>query len=314
MVRWFLDAEDNPDSHQNLIITFWCIYNIPWILHANLIRGICIKVGKLTSKNYVKTINLRCAVNKIFVKYQSSRAVLTPKPLPCVRPYAQPSLWALCCRLKVRLSLQVGEGDAAANDSTLVLKMKFLKFGILCQMILSQWKHLVVIIILIIYCGLVVHIIDTRAQKVVSYTSAHITETVFAHDQHCEEQGCLSLPQLYRHSQKHRKWINHTVGHWTTGVSTYPALRGARHFPSTSCFLCLVSTQCPHIFATQMQYWWDAILETIHRQLLHLVSKQECWIIEEKWRFVKSIRHLKRLNEKVGWRCASYKKSIQVVS
>jgi len=29
----------------------------------------------------------------------------------------------------------------------------------------------------------VVHITDTRAQKVVSYTSARITETVFAHDQ-----------------------------------------------------------------------------------------------------------------------------------
>jgi len=28
-----------------------------------------------------------------------------------------------------------------------------------------------------------VHITDTRSQKVVSYTSAHITETVFAHDQ-----------------------------------------------------------------------------------------------------------------------------------
>jgi len=26
-----------------------------------------------------------------------------------------------------------------------------------------------------------VHITDTRSQKVVSYTSAHITETVFAH-------------------------------------------------------------------------------------------------------------------------------------
>jgi len=52
-----------------------------------------------------------------------------------------------------------------------------------------------------------VHITDTRAQKVVSYTSAHITETVFAHDQHCEEQSSLSSPQLYRHSQKHRKWI-----------------------------------------------------------------------------------------------------------
>jgi len=52
-----------------------------------------------------------------------------------------------------------------------------------------------------------VHITDTRAQKVVSNTSARITETVSAHDQHWEEQSTLSLPQLYRHSQEHRKWI-----------------------------------------------------------------------------------------------------------
>jgi len=52
-----------------------------------------------------------------------------------------------------------------------------------------------------------VHITDTRAQKVVSYTSAHITETAFALDQHWEEQSNLSSPQLYRHSREHRKWI-----------------------------------------------------------------------------------------------------------
>jgi len=52
-----------------------------------------------------------------------------------------------------------------------------------------------------------VHIADTRAQKLASYTSAHITETVLAHDQHWEEQSTLSSPQLYCHSQKHRKWI-----------------------------------------------------------------------------------------------------------
>jgi len=45
-------------------------------------------------------------------------------------------------------------------------------------------------------------ITDTRAQKVVSYTSAHITETVFAHDQHWEEQSTLSPPQLYCHAQQ----------------------------------------------------------------------------------------------------------------
>jgi len=52
-----------------------------------------------------------------------------------------------------------------------------------------------------------VHITDTRAQKVASYTSAHITETVFAYDQHWEEQSTLSSPQLYGHLQEHRKWI-----------------------------------------------------------------------------------------------------------
>jgi len=52
-----------------------------------------------------------------------------------------------------------------------------------------------------------VHITHTRTQKVVSYTSAHITETVFAHGQLWEEQIALSSPQLYRHSQEHRKWI-----------------------------------------------------------------------------------------------------------
>jgi len=31
---------------------------------------------------------------------------------------------------------------------------------------------------MIFYCGLMVHITDTRTQKVVSYTSAHITEMV----------------------------------------------------------------------------------------------------------------------------------------
>jgi len=42
VVRWFLDADDNPDSHQNLIITFlahlecslkFACKFIPWYLH-----------------------------------------------------------------------------------------------------------------------------------------------------------------------------------------------------------------------------------------------------------------------------------------
>jgi len=37
-------------------------------------------------------------------------------------------------------------------------------------------------------------------------------------------------------------------------------------------------------------------------------------VIEDKWRFVKSIRHLKRSEINVGWRCATFKKMIQIVS
>ena len=43
VVKWFLDPDDNTDAHQKLIITFWPIHNVPWNLHAKLIRGICIK-------------------------------------------------------------------------------------------------------------------------------------------------------------------------------------------------------------------------------------------------------------------------------
>jgi len=46
---------------------------------------------------------------------------------------------------------------------------------------------LLIFIFFLFYCGLMVHITDTRAQKVVRYTSAHITETVFARDQYWEE-------------------------------------------------------------------------------------------------------------------------------
>ena len=46
---------------------------------------------------------------------------------------------------------------------------------------------------------------------------------------------------------KAQKMGNHTVGHYTTGVSTCPALRRARPIPALLTFLCLVCTQCPHI-------------------------------------------------------------------
>jgi len=42
-----------------------------------------------------------------------------------------------------------------------------------------------------------VHITDTRTQKVVSYTSAHITEAVLVHDPHWEEHSSLSFVGLW---------------------------------------------------------------------------------------------------------------------
>jgi len=37
------DADDSPNSHQNIIITFWTSYNVPWNLHANLFHGMSIE-------------------------------------------------------------------------------------------------------------------------------------------------------------------------------------------------------------------------------------------------------------------------------
>jgi len=76
--RWFMNADDNSDSHQNLIITFWPICNVPWNLHANLFR--CIRINKLTSKKYAKTINLLCEGNKVFVKYHAKEGGFHPQP------------------------------------------------------------------------------------------------------------------------------------------------------------------------------------------------------------------------------------------
>ena len=171
---------------------------------------------------------------------------------------------------------------------------------------------------MIFYCGLMVHITDTRAQKMVSCTSAHITETVFAQCTWPTLGGAKQfiLTTAVSSFARAQKMDNHTVGHYTTGVSTCPTLRGVEHFLSTSYFFYPRCVHSVHIISTtQKQNWWDANTETTHEQLLHSVSTiQEPWIIEEKWRFVKSIRHLKRSNKKVGWRCASYKKSIQFVS
>ena len=70
-----------------------------------------------------------------------------------------------------------------------------------------------------------------------------------------------------------------------------------------------------HFFTAQKHYWLDANTEPMHLQLLQLVAVvQERWIIEEKRRFVKSIRHLKGKDNIVRWRWASYKNLIHIVS
>jgi len=37
-------------SHQNLLITFWPVYNVPWNIHANLFRGACFKSTNYQAK------------------------------------------------------------------------------------------------------------------------------------------------------------------------------------------------------------------------------------------------------------------------
>jgi len=80
VVRWFLDADDNEDSprsdyyflaHLQCSLKFACKF-ILWYLHY---------VDKLTSKKYAKTVNLLCASNNVFVKYQAQGGGLTPTPL-----------------------------------------------------------------------------------------------------------------------------------------------------------------------------------------------------------------------------------------
>jgi len=58
VVRLFQDAEDNPDSHQNLSITFCPIYNVTWNLHANSFCGICITSAQVNSAQLLQTVHL----------------------------------------------------------------------------------------------------------------------------------------------------------------------------------------------------------------------------------------------------------------
>jgi len=80
-----LQKGDDPDSPQNLIITFLPIYNIAWNLHANSFRGICSMSTNYQAKSMWKhLINLLCAGNEVFVKYQAQGGKLQPS---CERPW-----------------------------------------------------------------------------------------------------------------------------------------------------------------------------------------------------------------------------------
>ena len=67
-----MDADDNPDSHQNLIISFWPIYTVPWNLHAHSFRSICIKSTNQQAKSMRKQLISFAQVRK-FRKISISR-------------------------------------------------------------------------------------------------------------------------------------------------------------------------------------------------------------------------------------------------
>ena len=119
VVRWFLDANDNPNSHQNIIITFWHIYNVPWNLHANLFRGICIKSTNQQAKSMRKQLISFAQVIK-FCKISSSRGLFNPPPLrtPLVRDIVTPpGSWSFLGRFS---------GGVAKGLASPVLPGKFL--------------------------------------------------------------------------------------------------------------------------------------------------------------------------------------------
>jgi len=77
-VRLFLDAEYNPDSHQNLIIFLAEVAN-----------------GKINKQKVCETINPLCADNKVFVKYQAQGGFNPNPPLRAPLLYCQKSVHRL---------------------------------------------------------------------------------------------------------------------------------------------------------------------------------------------------------------------------
>ena len=104
--------------------------------------------------------------------------------------------------------------------------------------------------------------------------------------------------------------------HYRIGVCTWPTnIERSKAFKQHFLlFVWLVCTHCSLAYTFFLLLRKSNTDRREHRssapQLLQLVSIiQELSIIEEKWRFVESIRYFKRTNKKVGGIYASYKKS-----
>jgi len=83
-------------------------------LHANLFRGDLFQIcsvalnRQINKQRYANTINLICACNNVFAKYQAQGEVLIPTP-PCLRPCGghrpnHPPWIRPCSRLAYRCS------------------------------------------------------------------------------------------------------------------------------------------------------------------------------------------------------------------
>ena len=86
--RWddfWTQTTTNPDPHQNLIITFWPIYNVPWNL-MQIYSVIFALSRENNNQKYAKAFNFLCVGNNDFVKYQAQGGFFNPNP-PCVRPW-----------------------------------------------------------------------------------------------------------------------------------------------------------------------------------------------------------------------------------
>jgi len=83
--RWFLDADDNVDSHRNLIITFFSPYTVFLAICMQIHSVVfALKVNKITNKNMRKRLISFAQAIK-FLRNIKLNVVVNPNP-PCVRP------------------------------------------------------------------------------------------------------------------------------------------------------------------------------------------------------------------------------------